>query len=601
MRRFCARAPWIALTALAVACGGPSEKKAPDAAAASAANPAAQPSAASEPPVRGDWLVMHSLADPESLNPLTANDAGASAVLSWIFPPLIRVDNATLELAPSIAKSLPEVSADHLVYQYTLREDVTFSDGKPVTADDVIFTLKAMRHPRVNAPHLRNYYESVAEASAPTPYSVRIRLSQPYFMNDYVLGGIAPIPRHYYDPDNLLDGIEVADLNKYDDLAADKKERAERFAKQFNESYNRSPVGPGALVLENPARDYVTGEKIELRRRESWASGHTELGDPWVERIVYRVLNDYDAALVALKAGTVDVMGLRPVQYLKQTGDAKFAERIEKHVDLAGSFTYLGWNERRAIFQDKRLRQALSYLVDKKNICEKVMLGLADPVESPIYPRRPEFDKDLAPWPFDPAKAKALLAEAGWTDSDGDGVLDHDDGHGGRTPLRFEILSNSGNEDRKNLGLVVIDEFKRAGIDASFRAVDWSIMLEKVKAFDYDAVILGWTSSGAQPPDLYQIWHSSQAVPGGSNHISYKNERVDELLTQYRTEFDPAKRKQMYDEVQRILYDEQPYTFVYAPKSLAAYDKRFRGVTWYPTGGSYEAEWWVPTGAQKYH
>lgn len=603
MRRLCTRAAVLALSLLAVSCGGPSEKEpgeAVDPNTPAGALPQAQ--ATSEPPVRGDWLVIHSLADPESLNPLTSSDAGASAVLAWIFPPLIRVDNATLELAPSIAKALPEISADHLVYEYTLREDVTFSDGKPVTAEDVVFTFKAIRHPRVNAPHQRNYYESVADAIALRPYTVRIRLSKPYFMNDYVLGGTSPLPRHYYDPENLLDGIDVAALDKYDELPPDKKERADRFAKQFNENFNRNPLGPGALVLENPGRDFVTGEKIELRRRpESWAAGHPELGDPWVERVVYRVLNDFDAALVALKAGTVDLMGLRPVQYLKQTNDAKFAERVEKHVDLSASFTYIGWNERKAIFRDKRVRQALSHLVDKKNICEKVMLGLADPVESPIYPRRPEYDAKLAPWPFDPAKAKALLGEAGWSDTDGDGVLDHDDGEGGRTPLRFEIISNSGNDDRRNLGLVVIDELKRAGVGASFRAVDWSIMLERVKHFDYDAVILGWTASGAQPPDLYQIWHSSQAVEGGSNHISFMNERVDSLLTQYRTEFDPAKRKVLYDEVQEILYDEQPYTFVYAPKSLAAYDKRFRGVTWYPTGGSNEAEWWVPTGAQKYH
>jgi peptide/nickel transport system substrate-binding protein len=227
------------------------------------------------------------------------------------------------------------------------------------------------------------------------------------------------------------------------------------------------------------------------------------------------------------------------------------------------------------------------------------MLGLADPIESPIYPGRPEYNDKLAPWPYDPAKARALLAEAGWTDSDGDGVLDKElDGK--RVPLRFEIISNSGNDDRKNLGLVVIDELKRVGIDASFRAIDWSIMLEKVKSFDYDAVILGWTSGGLQPPDLFQIWHSSQAVEGGSNHIGYQNDEVDALLTQYRVEFDAAKRKQLYDRVQEILYDEQPYTFVYAPRALAAWDRRFQGVTWYPSGRTDTAEWWVPVPAQKY-
>jgi peptide/nickel transport system substrate-binding protein len=603
MRRARTRGLFLVLTALAAACGGPSEKKPGD---PNAPQPPAQPgataAAADEKGVRGDWLVMHELADPENLNPLTSNDSIASSILGWIFPPLMRVDPETLELKPSIAKEAPQTSPDHLQYVYTLRDDVTFSDGKPLTAEDVLFTLKAIRHPHVNAPHYRNYLESVADADSPKPGVVRITLSKPYFMNDWVLGSLSPIPRHYYDPDSLLDGISVAELNAYDQLPADKKDRADRFAKQFNENFNRTPLGPGAMVLENPARDFVTGEKVELRRRpDLWLSGHPELGDPYVDRIVFRIINEPDAALVALKAGTIDVYGPRPVQFLKQMNEPKLAAQIEKHVDRSGGYVYFGWNEKREIFQDKRVRQALSYLVDKKNVCEKIQLGLADPVESPVYPARPEYNQSLKPWPFDPAKAKQLLAEAGWSDTNGDGVLDHDDGKGGRTALRFEILSNSGNEDRKNLGLVVIDELKRAGIDASVRQVDWSILLDRVKHFDFDAVILGWTSSGSQPPDLYQIWHSSQAIEGGSNMISYKNAEVDRILTDYRIEFDAAKRKVLYDRFQEILYDEQPYTFVYAPKSLAAYDRRFHGVTWYPAGGSAEAEWWVPTVVQKYH
>jgi peptide/nickel transport system substrate-binding protein len=470
----------------------------------------------------------------------------------------------------------------------------------PLTAEDVVFTIKAIRHPLVNAAPQRNYFNSVADAVVVDPHTVRISLGEVYFLNDWQLGGISPIPRHYYDPGNLLDGISVAELNHWDELEPARKERAERFAKSFNESFNRSPLGPGALVLEDPARDYVTGEKIELRHRAGYfAPGQPLLGDPWVDRVVYRVINDLDAALAARKAGAIDFMGLRPVQYLKQTNDPRFEERSVKHVDRAGSYTYIGWNQKRAIFQDKRLRQALSHLVDKQNVCDKLMLGLADPVESPIYPGRPEFNKNLAPWTFDPAKAKALLADAGWSDSDGDGILDKEI-DGKRVPLRFEIISNSGNDDRRNLGLVVVDELKRAGIDASFRGIDWSILLEKVKSFDYDAVILGWTNSGTTPPDLYQIWHSSQAVPGGSNHISYKNTEVDRLLEAYRVEFDAARRKEMYDRVQEILHDEQPYTWVYAPKSLAAYDRRFQGVTWYPTGSTMETEWWVPVASQKY-
>ncbi|HXX47486.1 MAG TPA: ABC transporter substrate-binding protein, partial [Myxococcota bacterium] len=346
----------LALTALAAGCGGPKDRSKGEATTPETSPAAASP-ASGGTPVRGDWLVFHELADPENLNPLTSNDAGASAVLGWIFPPLVRVDPATLALAPAIATRLPDVSADHLTYQYELRRDVKFSDGQPLNADDVVFTFKAIKHPHVNAPHLRNYYDSVSDVVAMGPYTVKITLSQPYFLADYELGGVQPIPRHYYDPDDLLAEIGFADLANYDSLPPDKKERADKFAQAFNESFNRNPLGPGALMLENPARDFVTGEKVELRRwPASFAAGHTELGDPWVDRFVFRIVNDYDAALVALKAGTIDVMGLRPVQYLKQTNDAKFTEHIQKHTDLAASFTYIGWNERRAIFQDKRVR-----------------------------------------------------------------------------------------------------------------------------------------------------------------------------------------------------------------------------------------------------
>lgn len=592
----------LACTWLLFACDGPGESQ-PSAPASDESSAPSAPATSSEnpgTPARGDWLVIHSLSDPESLNPLTSNDAGASQVLGWLFPSLVRIDQNTLALEPMIARELPEVTPDHLTYTYRLRDDVGFSDGVPLTAEDVVFTLKAIRHPAVNAPHQRNYFNSVADAVVVDPHTVKISLGEVYFLNDWQLGGISPIPRHYYDPENLLDGISVADLNHWDELASDKKVRAEKFAKQFNEGFNRKPMGPGALVLEDPARDYVTGEKIELRHRDGFfAPGEPQLGDPFVDRVVYRVINDFDAALAARKAGAVDVMGLRPVQYLKQTNDPRFDEQSVKHQGRAGSYTYLGWNQKRAIFADKRVRQALSHLVDKRNVCDKLLLGLADPVESPIYPGRPEFNSALPPWSFDPAKAKALLAEAGWSDSDGDGILDKEV-DGARVPLRFEIVSNSGNDDRKNLGLVVVDEFKRAGIDASFRAIDWSILLEKVKSFDYDAVVLGWTNSGTIPPDLFQIWHSSQAVAGGSNHISFKNAEVDGLLEAYRVEFDAAKRKVLYDRVQEILYDEQPYTWVYAPKSLTAYDRRFHGVTWYPTGGTQETEWWVPVVSQKY-
>jgi peptide/nickel transport system substrate-binding protein len=574
---------------LALACGDTGQTR--------AARPVGEPQG---PPVRGDWMVLHLLADPENLNPLTSSDAGASTVMSRIFPSLLTLDNETLAQRPVIAAELPEVSDDKLTYTFKLRPDATFADGAPVTAEDFLFTLKAIKNRAVLAPHYRNYLASVEGAVAVDDHTLRIDLREPYFRNNLVLGGLSPLPRHYYDPEGLIAEISVAEMDQWDDLAAEHRSRAEKFAKQFNQDFHRRPMGAGAFEIRDPENDIVTGEKIVLKRRDDfWAPDDPVYGDAWVDRIVFRVINDQEASLVAFKSGDLDVIGLTPLQYKRpDTDSARFNERAAKHVGMRPAYSYIGWNQERPIFQDPRLRRALGYFVDKDAIIEKVLYGLGMPVESPIYIERVEYNHGLPAHVFDPELGKTLLAEAGWADSDGDGVLDKEiDGE--RVPLRFEIISNSGNGIRKAVGLTVIDEMKRAGIDASFREIDWSIMLSKVKNFDYDAVILGW-AMGVTPPDAYQVWHSSQAVAGGSNHVAFKNAEVDEILEDYRTEFDEAKRIEMYNRFQEILHEQQPYTFLFLQKSITSWDRRFAGVTWYPSGSTDQGEWWVPAELQKY-
>ncbi|HJO25464.1 MAG: ABC transporter substrate-binding protein [Myxococcota bacterium] len=594
----------LAAVFLVLGCGGPQDEAtggpapAPTTAETSGT---ATPVEDEGPPERGDWLVLHLLSDPENLNPITSSDSAASQVLGWMFQSLLEIDYETLEQRPVLARRLPDVSEDHLTYSFALRDDVTFADGTPMTAEDVVFTAKVIRNPKVAAPHIRNYFDSVREVVAVDPHTVRFDLREPYFRNQWTLGSLNVLPRHYYDPDDLLAGIGVAELNDWDALDPEKKQRAERFAKQFNQGFQRRPMGSGAYVLADPKRDFVTGQQIVLRHRDNyWAPDEPDLGDGWFDRIVFRIINDREAAFVALKAGDLDVYGLSPIQTVRQTDNERFRERFGKQSEIRGAYTYLGWNQKRKLFQDARVRRALSHLVDKRNLVDKVMLGLAEPVEGPIFNKRPEYREELEPWEYSPAKAKALLAEAGWEDTDGDGILDKEiDGE--RVPLRFEVISNAGNDERKKVGLAVIDSFKRHGIDASFRSVDWSILLDKVSHFDYDAIVLGWTSGGAAiPPDGYQIWHSSQAVEDGSNHVGFENEEVDGILEAYRVEFDPEERNRLYNRFQEILYAEQPYTFLYAPSAVTAWDRRFAGVRWYPGVGTRFNEWWVPKTRQKH-
>ncbi len=586
----------VALVAILCALGGcrePESARAPDAAAPASASEAAAT------PAHGDWLVQWILSDAENLNPVISNDATSDAILGQIMSSLTTVHPQTFEQVPVVAAELPRVSHDHLTYAYRIRQDATFSDGKPVTVEDVLFSMKVIKNPEVDSPFLRNYFQSVVDARALDYETVEFRCAEPYFRNDIILGGMSILPRHFYDPQGELESLTVADLAKWDSIAAAKKEHAIRFAASFNKDFHRRVLGAGAYVLADPARDLVTGERVVLRHRpDFWAPGEPLKGDGYADRIFYRVINNPDAALVALKAGTLDTMGLSPLQHLKQTSTPGFEKRFAKQIGYTPTYIYIGWNQLRPFFRDKRVRQALSHFVDRDRIIEKVLFGFGENINSPVYKFSPEYDRDIPDRKFDPARGRRLLDEAGWVDHDGDGIRDKlIDGR--TTPLRFEIISNSGNTTRRNVGLLTVGEMKRAGIDVAFREVDWSILLGAVEKFDYDAVILGWQFS-ANDPDLYQVWHSSQAVPGGSNHVAFKNAEADRILVEYRKEFDKERRIRLYRRLQEIIHEEAPYTFLFMQKGISAYDRRFRGVVWYPSGRALVNEWWVPIAEQRY-
>ena len=542
--------------------------------------------------VTGDWLVIHSLSDPEQLNPLTSSDASSSEVNGFIFEGLLSRNPRTLELKPLIAESRPEISENKLVYTFKIRKDARFQDGRPVTGEDVLFSVKAIKCPFVNAPFLRVYFNSLVDAELIEPYTIRFVIKEPYFLNESVLGGITLLPRHYYDPENLLQRVTVRELTQD---PAKLSSEVKKFGDQFNRSFNRNPLGSGSYKFSS----WKTGREIELVRDPNyWGTGKEGLDQARVDRLKFRIVNNMDAALTRLKSGSLDYMEvLQPVQVVRGTSSDRFNREFQKYEYYAPTYTYIGWNNNHPIFSDKRVRQAMTYLTDRKQIVDSVLFGLGEVVDSHIYLFRPEYDKSLVSYPFDPKKAVALLHEAGWKDTDGDGILDKVI-DGKKNPLRFEIKINSGNAVRKSVALVLLDELRKHGIAASVRELDWTIFLNDVKNHQFDAVVLGWSMSTADP-DAYQVWHSSQAANKGSNAISYKNARVDEILERYRREFDAQKRIELYKEFQQILHDEQPYTFLHVRKTVSAVHRRFQGVEVFPDGLR-PIDWWVPAAAQKY-
>lgn len=555
----------------------------------------------------GDWMIIHELSDVDKLNPITSTSAGATYIEDKIFEGLVEMDNnSLLYTKPLLAESLAQISSDHLEYTFNLRKNTFFSDGSPIDGNNFIFYLKCLKNPFVDCAPLRNYFKDVKKAELVNgdPYMLKITCRQPYFRMELMLNGLRAYPIHHYDPDNIMASYTFEELDNLIKESADKDAEefenalAYKFAEYFNgKDISRNPLGSGPYIF----KEWVTDDKIVLERNpDYWGfkAGMTEKG--YVAKFVHKTVKDYDAALTGIKSGDLDVMrGLPMEKFMNQTNSRKIANNFNKELFHIPSYGYIGWNMKNPLFKSKMVRRAMTYLLDRDQIIETLYYNEAQVCKSPIYFKRPEFNAEIEQWPFDPVKAKKILSEEGWIDTDGDGILDKDiDGQ--KIPFKFTVLSNSGNEIRKQIGLILAENCRKIGIKVDVQQLEWSIFLDQVHAQKFEAIILGWVMS-ITDPDPYQIWHSTQAKGEGSNSVSFLNDRVDELIEMNRQEFDAEKRIEYMREFQEILHEEQPYTFVYVSKSNMLFHKRFKDAKIYPFRPGYDPfEWWVPLEIQKY-
>ncbi len=504
--------------------------------------------------VFGDWRVTDLSAEPSTLNPITATDAYAGTIDGYIYEPLIKRDEKSLEEVPVLAEKW-EISPDHLMYTFHLKRNIKWSDGHSFTAKDILYSFNRIRDPKVDAAPLRNYYQDIEKVEALDDYTVRFHYRIPYFKALEFCGGIPIVPAHLFK--------EGEDFNQH--------------------PIGRKPVGTGPYKLLH----WDTGKEIVLVRNDDyWGE------KPAIDRIVFKIITSETVALQVLKQGGLDEMGLRPIQWEKQTQSKRFEENFQKIAYYEPFYRYIGWNARRSIFSDKRVRRAMTMLVDRELIVKKILFGLAIIVIGPFYVNSPEYNKDIKPYPYDPKAAVALLKSAGWNYRPGEEALQKD----GKS-FEFEFLIPAGRKLAEQLATMLQENLKEIGIRMSIRKLEWAVFIQKIENHDFDACTLGW--AGGWESDPYQVWHSSQAVEKGSNFVGFKNAEADRLIEEARMEFDREKRRQMYYRLQQIIHDEQPYTFLFTDEALVAVSRRFQNVEVYPMGLA-PVYWWVPKGAQKY-
>ena len=433
---------------------------------------------------------------------------------------------------------LPPVEHNPIIL-FRLRPNVKFHDGHAFEAVDVKFTFEAIMDPKNLSPRISDY-EPVKQVDVVDPMTVRIvykRLYSPA-IGTWAMG---ILPEHLLNSDALKKEALRRGLDP------------ETFSMRQS-NFNRRPVGCGPFVFQ----DWKSDQYITLDRfNDYWE------GPPNYKRYVYRIIPDLLTEEMEFYSGTVDTYGVQPHQVERLENDPRY----QSFSGLSFGYTYIGYNLRRAPFDDRRVRTALGMAVDVNKIIRYVLYGQGEPITGP-FPKQTEFyDPNISPLPYSPEGALHLLQEAGWK-RNSEGWLEKD---GKR--FQFTLITNSGNDIRKSVMAIVQDAWRQIGIDVRTDILEWSVFIqERVNKLDFDALILGW-QMGIEP-DLYQIWHSSQTNPYQLNFVAFKNPVADDLIVKIRQEYDYERQVLLCHQLHEIIAREQPYTFLYVSKWTAILDKR---------------------------
>lgn len=506
-----------------------------------------------EKPSYGDAIVVSSIGDARTLVPILASDSASSDLCGMIFNGLVKYDK-DLRIVGDLAESW-DVQDGGLVIVFHLKKNVRWHDGSPFTARDVEFTYKKLVDPNVRTPYSGDF-EKVSRFEVLDEYTVKVTYKEP-FAPALSSWGMLVMPEHI---------LKCEDLNKT--------------------PFSRQPVGTGPYKFKS----WRTGEKIELVSNRDYFEGR-----PYIDRYIYRIIPDEATIFLELETQGVDMALLTPLQFTRQTDNEFFRTHYNKFKYPSFGYTYLGYNLSDPKFSDVRVRRAINYAVDKKAIVDTVFFGLARVTTGPFIMDSWAYNKDVLPVPFDPERSKKLLAEAGWVDNDGDGWIERNG-----KPLEFTVLINQGNAERQRAAEMIQGYLAAVGIRMKIRVVEWSAMInEFINKGRFEAVLMGWFL--ARDPDNFDIWHSSKTRPGEFNFIGYNNAEVDRLLEEGRRTFDERRRASIYHRIHRIIYDDQPYMFLYLPDTLPIVNSRFRNVEVSPAGIGYNfIKWYVPKSEQRY-
>jgi len=500
-------------------------------------------------PRKGGTLTVRLYAEPPSLDRFTDSDYVIQQLVNGtVQETLARVDGTNapeFPLEPLLAERW-EIADEGRSVTFFLRRGVRWHDGSSFTGHDVVASLQKVLDPKVRSMHLRSYLEELAsfDVDPADDHVVRTRWKRPYFMAFRFLATSLPLlPKHALDASGDL----------------------------LSSAVHRAPIGTGPFKFES----WKTGDRLTFTRNDAYWGRPAHL-----DRLVFRVVAEEAVAFQLLQKGEFDLyLKLSPRQWTEDMPALPALRESYRRVRFFfPNYSWIGWNLRSPLFSDVRVRRALSLLLDRDGLLRHYLQGVDAPATCHFFRDSTSCDPSIVPTPHDPREARRLLDEAGWIDHDGDGVREN-----GGNRLEFTYLIPASSTFGLRLGAWMQQEYAKHGIAMEVKKVEWSVFVQELREHRFGACMLAWAYNDAVI-DPFQIWHSSQAK-GGSNYVSFADPEADALIEQARTTLDDTARNALFRKLSALLYDRQPYAWLFTRPHLDAVKTRVHGLrpslAWY--------------------
>lgn len=481
--------------------------------------------------------------DLETFNPLFGEASLSREIIHLTLLGLADLDEHS-EFKPEIASSW-ESSPDFLELTYHLRKGALWSDGVPITAHDVKFTFDLLMDTTVASPN-QGFTEYIKEVEVVDDHTVTFHFSEAYPAQIFDTAGEI-LPQH------LLQDADRKSLRSH--------------------PFGRKPLASGPFKLGK----WVAQQYIELVPNERY------FGDkPKLERVIFKIIPDQSSMLMQLENGEIDMMSNVPVSQVAELQERNKQLNI---FQISGRvYYYIGYNQNNDLFTNKNVRHALTMAIDRQKIIDALLYGFGTKCVGPLAPIvQWAFNQDVHELPFDPARARTLLRQEGWQDSDNDGVLDKN----GRA-FEFTLVLNAGNQTKSDIGVIVQQQLSRIGIRVKLKTFEWNTYLTTIQSHKFDACLGSLNSSYYIDPT--PVFHSK--ATNMFNSISYANPEVDRLIETGRSEMVRQKAAEIWKEFQQILYDDQPFTFLFWKDEICAVNKKFKNVRPIALSSVYDLEHW---------